>query len=197
MIQCPHCTEKMPDTFIICTACHNELMPQRGPSPQPPPQRPRHPDVPSLVRRGEGLGWLKWMQITLGTVFCLMVFLGPHFKGWDEQWSSSAPFPVVIGQEGHLFLTGSVTVTIVKNKDDLATVPGSSVDVNQHTRTPRSKSKRGSGSRFSNKETTVPAGSKVRVLDVSGALSHVIVLDGVSEGTVGWVNSSWISPISR
>lgn len=194
---CPHCAEKMPDRYIVCTACHKELVPQERPSYRQPPEIAIEPPTRPAFRNGNRLGWGKWIQIFLGALVCLIVFLGPLIQPGNVQNSSVEPLPGAMGQEGRLFLTGEPVILVAKSKTDLLALRGKSGAPNQIAQKSAKTPRQAGAKRSAGKVAPVPAGTTVRVLDVSGGLCRVIVLDGEYEGTLGWVDSTRISSLSR
>lgn len=194
---CPHCAQKMPDHYIVCTSCHKELLPQDRPSYRQPSEIVQRPSAVPAFRNGNGLGLGKWIQIFLGAVVCLVVFLGPLLQPGNVQDSWLEHLPGAMGHDGRLVLTGEPVILVAKNKDDLLALRGMPAPPNQNGRKSVKAPKQAATKRASSKAAPVPAGSTVRVLDVSGGLCRVIVLDGQYEGTLGWVDSARISSFSR
>ncbi len=197
MKQCPHCTEKMPDTYIICTACHKELVPPQMPSYHPSSGGSYDARIPLVLRKRNELGWGKWIQIFLGTIVYLAVFLGPLIQQGNVQIPWSRHLSGAAGQEGKLFLTGDQAILVAKTKDELLAVRGAGDSIKQKTQKSVAGSKGAVSRRLSNKLARVPAGSAVRVLDTADGVCRVIVLDGQYEGTLGWVDSAHIASFSR
>jgi hypothetical protein len=194
---CPHCSEKMPDHYIVCTACHKELVPQKMPSIRTPSVASYNPSVRPALGRGDKLGWGKWIQIFLGTVVYMVVFLGPLIQQGNVQIPWSGHLPGAMGQEGKLFLTGDPAIPVAKTKADLLALRGMSSSSNQAMPKGGISSRGSASKKSSNKLAHVPAGSAVRVLDTSDGLCRVIVLDGRYEGTMGWVDSVHVASNSR
>jgi hypothetical protein len=194
---CPHCAEKMPDRYVICTKCHKELAcKERSPHRQPSEFVIEHHARPAF-KRGDKLGLGKWIQILMGAFVCIVVFLGPLIQPGNVHDSSLMPLPGAMGQAGHLFLSGDPVILVHKSKDDLLALRETSGASNQSAQESKKTTKRTGSKRSTNKVAPVPAGATVRVLDVSGGLCRVIVLDGEFEGTLGWVDSARISSLSR
>ncbi|MBZ5534695.1 MAG: hypothetical protein LAO31_01970 [Acidobacteriia bacterium] len=156
-------------------------------------ERPARP----AFKNGNKLGLGKWIQILLGAFVCLVVFLGPLIQPGNVQNSSMGPLPGAMGQAGHLFLSGESVILVAKSKDDLLALRETSGAPNQSAQKSLKTRRKAGSNRSTNKVAPVPAGATIRVLDVSGGLCRVIVLDGEFEGTLGWVDTARISSLSR
>jgi hypothetical protein len=194
---CPHCAKKMPDRFIVCTSCHKELAPQVKSSDRQPTRNASEPPAGPAFRNGNRLGLWKWIQIFVGALVCLVVFLGPLIQSGNVQNSSLEPLAGTIGQVGHLFSAGEPVILVAKSKGDLLALRAVSSAPKQNAQEAVKSPKKAGSRRSSRRGAPVPAGSTVRVLNVSEGLCRVIVLDGEFEGTLGWVDSARISSLSR